>query len=116
MNTTMPTIGVISGGGNIPFEVAPYQSRVTISSQNCYLFNDNGTAKAHVELNCTAAGTISANNALLKNFPLQANIPQSLTLGGISYTIEAASNETYMKKATSTASGQAFAFNFDYEI
>lgn len=57
-----------SGGGTIPFKVTVYQSRVTITKQNCYLWSDNGTPKLHVELSFTANTSISANSAILNNF------------------------------------------------
>lgn len=73
-----------SGGSKIPFTLFPFNDRVTINSQNCYIYDDNGTVKIHYEYSMTANttmtnGTILYGLVLAKlrtkftNFPSNSN-------------------------------------------
>lgn len=116
MSKIVVDYGNSASGGNIPFELAPYQSRVTISSQNCYLFNDNGTAKAHITISFTATTSIAANAASLMNVPLQTNLNRSVTIDGASYTLIGENGASYLRKVGAISSGQTLNLDFDYEL
>lgn len=58
-----------SGGGNVPFTLTAYSTRVIIESQNNYIYNDNGTTKIHYEY------TIKGNSNTSGGFLFYGLIP-----------------------------------------
>ena len=107
----------VSGGGTIPFELAPYLNRINITKQNCYLYQDNDIVKAHIEIVGTTTTSISGNSAILVNPVVAKNLPKNFTINNTAWQIGATNNLVYLcKTATTTSSGETINLNFDYEI
>ena len=57
-----------SGGGGsakIPFTLQAISNRVIFSSQNCYVYDDNGTVKVHYEFTCKGYGSGTSGSVIM---------------------------------------------------
>ena len=59
MSKVQIDMGESGGISKIPFVLKPYSNRVIFSSQDCYVYVENGKTKIHYEYTCTGNGTDS---------------------------------------------------------
>lgn len=96
----------ISGGNEsvknsvIPFTIAAVSGRSTVNSQNCYLWNDSGVPKEHLEFNITITSALSANTGFADGF---------IPFNSMNYTIQGVlpNNLYFQTKSAGTASNIA---------
>lgn len=110
-------MGSGGGGGQIPFTLSPYNNRVTVNSQNCYIFNDNGTVKIHYEFNVTATVTETSGSILLGVIPYKVNSNMNET--GVfpnSWTVTAVSSNSRLALLGNITNGTTYSMNQDVAV
>jgi len=106
-----------SGGGVIPFSLEAVSNRAVINSQNCYLWNDNGTPKMHFEINVSLPSSVSANVAFLaKMIPFEsAGVAQKNVLPDGLY-IYGLNSESKLTIACTSSRSSGYVYNCNTDI
>ena len=106
-----------SGGGGgsvtIPYTLTLTQNTDELTSQNCYLYNDGGTVKNHIEFVFVSRRSISANSAFLQDFlPTNNSDLQSNAPSGYSFSVTSSTpRRMALRKDTAISSGQTVSVN-----
>lgn len=113
----MLQVGNGGGGENhIKFELKQVNSNLSINNSDCYLYNDNGTLKTHIDIDFTYTGTIPSNYILFDGFPIINTNNLTGSTPPAPFKLSYESSRWRLFNSNSGNAGNNFKLQFEYAI